>query len=378
MMTALQHQEALDKTTKVSRESHATQSYPSRTIVHAKLEMTEPGDHDELEAEEMANTIVSGGKISRKISGGASGSSGIAVSQQMEHQLAHLQGGGQQMPEGLRNMMENDFGRDFSQVRLHTDSEAAEMSSSIHAKAFTHGNDIYFNRGQFSPETSEGQHLVAHELTHVVQGSGKVGRYDDNPALWDPYARSVVGGPDLSKDESAESNENILKKGYEELQKLGILLAVNDEVYEFSSEFLKDPEGFKKSGRLSKNALAWLEKVEKQVGKLNKGSHVFVILNKALTVVDACKLVYKAKYAMSRNASGLQQAEFAADAGFFFIGVVGGIPGAVFTASYKFFWENISDYTTNHPRETQAGILDFLGLPSDFGRYLNPMNYFGW
>lgn len=187
MMTALQHQETLDKTTKVSRESHATQSYPSHTIVHAKLEMTEPGDHDELEAEEMANTIVSGGKISRKISGGASGSSGIAVSQQMERQLAHLQSGGRQMPEGLRNMMENGFGRDFSQVRLHTDSEAAEMSSSIHAKAFTHGNDIYFNRGQFAPETSEGQHLVAHELTHVVQGTGKVGR---EPNSVEPAATS--------------------------------------------------------------------------------------------------------------------------------------------------------------------------------------------
>jgi len=362
----------------LQHESQAAKAYPSRTIVHAKLEMTEPGDHDEQEADAVANTIVSGGKISRKISGGASGSSGITVSQQMEHQLSHLQGGGRQMPEGLRNMMENGFGRDFSQVRLHTDDEAVDMSSSIHAKAFTHGNDIYFNRGQFTPETSEGQHLIAHELTHVAQGTGKVGRYDDNPALWDPYARSIVGGPDLSKAESAESKENILKKGYEELQKMGILLAVNDEVYEFSSDFLKDPEGFKKSGKLSNNALAWLEKIEKQIGKLNKGSHVFVILNKVLTVVDACKLVYKAKYALSRDASDLQRAELAADASFFFIGAAGGVPGAIFTASYKFFWDNISDYATNHPRETQAGILDFLGLPSDFDRYLNPMNYFSW
>lgn len=157
------------------RENHSAKAYPSRTIVHAKLEMTEPGDHDEQEADAVANTIVSGGKIARKISGGG-GSSGIAVSQQMESQLSQLQGGGRQMPNGLRNMMESGFGLDFSQVRLHTDSEAASMSSSIHAKAFTLGNDIYFNRGQFSPETSEGQRLVAHELTHVVQGSGKVGR----------------------------------------------------------------------------------------------------------------------------------------------------------------------------------------------------------
>ena len=161
----------------LDRDSQSSLAHPSRTIVHAKLEMTEPGDHDEQEADAVANAIVSGGKISRKISGGG-GSSGIAVSQQMESQLSQLQGGGRQMPEGLRNMMESGFGQDFSQVRLHTDSEAANMSSSIHAKAFTLDNDIYFNQGQFSPNTAEGQRLVAHELTHVVQGTGKVGRQD--------------------------------------------------------------------------------------------------------------------------------------------------------------------------------------------------------
>jgi len=155
-----------------------TKSYSSRTIVHPKLEMTEPGDHDEQEADVIANTIAAGGKISRKISGG-SGSSGITVSNQMESQLSHLQGGGQAMPTGLRNMMERGFGQDFSHVRLHTDSEAASLSSSIHAKAFTHGNDIYFNQGRFSPNTSEGQKLMAHELTHVVQGGGKIGREDE-------------------------------------------------------------------------------------------------------------------------------------------------------------------------------------------------------
>ena len=152
------------------KESQNAIAFPSRTIVHAKLEMTEPGDQDEQEADTVANAVVSGEKISRKISGSAGSSSGIAVSQQMESQLSQLKGGGRQMPDGLRSMMESGFGQDFSSVRLHTDSEAASMSSSIRAKAFTHGNDIYFNQGQFSPETAEGQRLVAHELTHVVQG----------------------------------------------------------------------------------------------------------------------------------------------------------------------------------------------------------------
>ena len=176
-------------------ESQSAKAYPSRTIVHAKLELTEPGNHDEQEADAVANTIAAGGKISREISGGG-GASGITVSNQMESQLNHLQGGGQAMPTGLRNMMESGFGQDFSHVRLHTDSEAATLSSSIHAKAFTHGNDIYFNKGQFSPNTAEGQKLMAHELTHVVQGGG-VKRHPRD--VLESNAIKKGGGEDPSK-----------------------------------------------------------------------------------------------------------------------------------------------------------------------------------
>ncbi|MBP5455176.1 MAG: DUF4157 domain-containing protein [Paludibacteraceae bacterium] len=161
----------------------SAKSFPSHTLVHPKLELTEPGDSDEQEADVAANEVMSG-KVCRIISGG-SASGGMAVSSQMESQLNHLQGGGQSMPAGLRGMMERGFDRDFSQVRLHTDSEAAGLSSSINAKAFTLGNDIYFNRGQFSPETSEGQRLVAHELAHVAQGGGKVGRDIDGGSILD-------------------------------------------------------------------------------------------------------------------------------------------------------------------------------------------------
>lgn len=103
-------------TTKDRRDKTTSEgvSLPSRTIVHAKLEMIPPQDAQEHEADTVANEIVCGGKIRRKISQGCSGSSGIAVSSQMESQLSRLQGRGQQMPSGLHNMMENGFGRDFS------------------------------------------------------------------------------------------------------------------------------------------------------------------------------------------------------------------------------------------------------------------------
>ncbi|MEO6977135.1 MAG: DUF4157 domain-containing protein, partial [Mucilaginibacter sp.] len=77
--------------------------------------------------------------------------------------------GGAPLPAGTKTFMEGAFQTDFSSVRIHTDSRAAEMSKGIQARAFTHGNDIYFNTGQFTPENAEGKRLLAHELTHVVQ-----------------------------------------------------------------------------------------------------------------------------------------------------------------------------------------------------------------
>lgn len=156
-------------------KTNTSKGQPSRMMVHAKLEMTEPLDNEEREADLMADAIVSGGKISRAVEGNAS-QGGVAVPKGMENQLSQCQGGGRAMPDGLRSMMETGFGQDFSTVRLHTDNQAAEMSSAIHARAFTYGNNIFFNQGQYSPDTPAGQRLIAHELTHVVQGERKVAR----------------------------------------------------------------------------------------------------------------------------------------------------------------------------------------------------------
>lgn len=87
----------------------------------------------------------------------------------MESQIERLRGGGQPLTESLRAQFEPRFGHDFSDVRLHTGSDAAEASQNIGAKAFTVGNDVAFGAAQYSPETGAGKTLLAHELTHVVQ-----------------------------------------------------------------------------------------------------------------------------------------------------------------------------------------------------------------
>lgn len=164
---------------KKSNEFNSPVSMPSQVLVRAKLEMTDPGDSYEQEADAVADSIVNDGKIARSVSTGHS-RRGVALPSRFGDQLASFQGQGSRLYGGLKDMMESGFGRDFSSVRLHTDDASAKMSDSISAKAFTYGNDIYFNVGQFNPFTKAGQRLVAHELAHVVQGSSKVGRKEED------------------------------------------------------------------------------------------------------------------------------------------------------------------------------------------------------
>ncbi|MFT3823208.1 MAG: DUF4157 domain-containing protein [Chitinophagaceae bacterium] len=79
--------------------------------------------------------------------------------------------GGQALPSTVRNYYEPRFGRDFSNVRVHTDTVAAKSAQSINALAYTTGNNIVFNSGQYAPDNASGKKLLAHELTHVVQQS---------------------------------------------------------------------------------------------------------------------------------------------------------------------------------------------------------------
>jgi hypothetical protein len=65
--------------------------------------------------------------------------------------------------------MSRAFHADFSNVNIHTDSEAVGMNRELQAQAFTHRNDIYFNAGKFNPDSADGKRLLAHELTHVLQ-----------------------------------------------------------------------------------------------------------------------------------------------------------------------------------------------------------------
>ncbi len=92
----------------------------------------------------------------------------------IERQLAANKGSGSALPGEVRAFMEPRFGTDFSGVRVHTGNESAQLNRALNAQAFTHGKDIYLGAGQYDPGSPQGKQLLAHELTHVVQQTGKV------------------------------------------------------------------------------------------------------------------------------------------------------------------------------------------------------------
>jgi hypothetical protein len=116
---------------------------------------------------------------------------------------------GQPLDVSTRAFMEPPFGQDFSQVRVHTDAQAAESARAVNAQAYTAGSDIAFGRAQYAPETWSGKELLAHELAHTVQqdqhknstgvGNLEVGDPADSAEREaERVGRSVVEGPPRS------------------------------------------------------------------------------------------------------------------------------------------------------------------------------------
>ena len=139
-----------------------------RLPLQRKLSMGAADDPSEREADATAEQIRRkplASFIQRK----AAETGSTPVSDTAATQIQSSRGGGNPLPPPTRSFMESRFGTDFAPVRVHADDGAARLSEELHAQAFTVGKDIYFNKDKFAPDSAEGQHLLAHELTHTVQ-----------------------------------------------------------------------------------------------------------------------------------------------------------------------------------------------------------------
>jgi len=83
------------------------------------------------------------------------------------------EGGGKPLDAEVRARMEPRLGADLGKVRVHDDGASGAAAEAMGARAFTVGNHIHFGAGQLASGTRDGDRLLAHELTHVVQGTGR-------------------------------------------------------------------------------------------------------------------------------------------------------------------------------------------------------------
>ncbi|MEW4922929.1 DUF4157 domain-containing protein [Algibacter sp. 2305UL17-15] len=124
-------------------------------------------------------------------------------------------GNGRPLATDTQMMMERGFGADFSGVRIHTDAASVSMNNDLGARAFTNGNDIFFNAGEFDPQSRNGQTLLAHELTHTIQqgASTTIQEPEVNPAatLADPLVEQEGETTDNSIDDVTEAEPELLE-----------------------------------------------------------------------------------------------------------------------------------------------------------------------
>src|SRR5215467_6633514 len=115
-----------------------------------------------------------------------------------------LRSPGQPLDMATRAFMEPRFGQDFSSVRVHADSHAADSARAVNARAYTLGNDVAFGHAQYAPGTQSGKELLAHELTHVIQqGSRKTASVPQALPVGD-----AAGPPEQEADQIARSITN--------------------------------------------------------------------------------------------------------------------------------------------------------------------------
>jgi LysM repeat protein len=204
------------------KHSGENEKSPTATsiTVQPKLAIGDVNDPLEQEADSMANKVIGMQEVSPPHHAGESSiqrkcsqceeevqrkplasfiqrkeaSAGTVAPDAVSNQSHASKGAGSRMDENTQSFMQSRFSADFSDVKIHTGGEAIQMNRELNAKAFTVGNDIYFNQGQYDPGSSEGKHLLAHELTHTVQQQASSARLVQKAPIADPGGGKSAGG----------------------------------------------------------------------------------------------------------------------------------------------------------------------------------------
>jgi hypothetical protein len=157
---------------------------PDQPFIQRKCAHCEEEEKKELQRKPASQGITSGAS--------AKANSSAVVSNSINNKINSSRGNGSKLDESTQSFMQDRIGTDFSNVKIHTDGEAVQMNRELNAKAFTTGNDIYFNEGQYQPDSSDGKKLIAHELTHTLQQNDETIQRCIDPKKNDPIYDAIT------------------------------------------------------------------------------------------------------------------------------------------------------------------------------------------
>lgn len=192
----LKKEEKIQNKTEVKKTETA-----SKNIISPKPLIQNKGEEENLQKkkEEEKQAKDDEKQLQKSPSGDASPSD----NSNLESKLNSSKGGGSPLSGKVKTEMESGIGADFSNVRIHNDSNAVQMNKQLGAQAFATGNNIYFNEGKYNPNSKDGKHLLAHELTHTVQQGAAIRK---KPEPVSPAPEMIQGSllsfaiPDFIKD----------------------------------------------------------------------------------------------------------------------------------------------------------------------------------
>jgi hypothetical protein len=272
--------------------------------LQAKLTVGASSDVYEQEADHVADQVTGASSHSavrgaplqiQRYAGGQTEPSTSAPAS-VDHALAES---GAPLEPAVSQNMEQRFGHDFSQVRVHAGQSAQQSARDVNASAYTVGHDIVFGAGRFAPGTHEGQRLLAHELTHVVQQrTGLAAGVQRAPAECATKKRADVDADVVAKVSAAAADTAELPALYLTLKRAracfsdfneaAFLALVPAGTKIYSDDMRKSvSKGHPRTTAADDRTLAWAESLKPFAGYIGSG---FDTANRLLTGENRRKL----------------------------------------------------------------------------------------
>ena len=276
----------------------------SSGVLQKKLSVGSSGDLYEQEADRVADQVmgtnnsgaVRGASLQIQRHQGEQTDSAASAPASVDHVLSES---GAPLERGVRGEMEQRFGYDFSQVRVHAGKSAEKSAQDVDASAYTVGQHVVFGAGRFAPSTQDGQRLLAHELTHVVQQqTGITAGVQRQPAACatkkrtdvdaDVQAKVTAAGGDAKKLPELYLTLKRARSCFTDFDEAAFLLLVAEGTKIYSDTDRKSVAvGHPKTTAADDRKLAWAESLKPFAGYIGSG---FDTANRLLTGENRRKL----------------------------------------------------------------------------------------